>query len=275
MIFYGTDTIVISVFCGLTQASIYAVYALVLTALKNMIGQAFNATKYVLGSKYAKDPEHYAHTHDVYNSIYICAVFIVFTVAYLMLLPFIALYTDGVADANYLDPKLPVLFVLIELLSACRIVGGELIRLSLHAKQTIGRTIAEAVINLVMSIVLVQFIGIYGVLFGTIAALLYRSNDIILYANCKLMKRKAWREYGLYGVTFAIFGGAVLLSKWLHIEAQGYLQLLMWAVVVFVAVAAVYLAVNFAVNKNLRAAVMGKLRKQTVTHDEKTADRQQ
>ena len=39
------------------------------------------------------------------------------------------------------------------------------------------------------------FLGNLWVLFGTIVALLYRSNDMIIYASKKLLKRSAWVTY--------------------------------------------------------------------------------
>ena len=82
-----------------------------------------------------------------------------------------------------------VLFVVVELLSSCRIIDNEVIRIALHARQTTARTILEAAINLSLSLVLVQAIGIYGVLLGTIIAIFYRSNDIVLYTNHRILKR--------------------------------------------------------------------------------------
>ena len=59
------------------------------------------------------------------------------------------------------------------------------------------RSMIEAAINVIVSIAAVQFIGIYGVLLGTIAALLYRTNDFIIYANTKILMRSPKKEYAL------------------------------------------------------------------------------
>jgi O-antigen/teichoic acid export membrane protein len=261
VIFYSTDTIVISVFCGLTEASIYAVYSLVLVALRNIIGQAFTGTKYVLGNKYGQDRDHYLPLHDAYNSVYMVASFIIYTVAFLLLIPFVGLYTKDVADARYIDPLLPILFVVIELLSASRIVDGEVIRFSYHATKTLTRSITEAVLNLGVSLVCVQFMGIYGVLVGTAVALTYRANDIILYTNHRILKRSSWKEYLLCGVNFGIFALFVWAADWLKPTADSFLALLGLAVVVSAAVAVVYLAVNLLTCRDLRNLVRKAIRK--------------
>lgn len=255
MVFSSTDTIILSVFCGLKEASVYAIYSLVLAALRTIIGQVFNGTNYILGEAYAKNKEKYMQTHDFYNSVYVFSVFAVYTVTYLLILPFVSLYTNGINDANYLNPKLPLLFALVELLSSCRIVDNQLIKISFHAKQTIRRTIIEASINLAASLVLVQFIGIYGVLCGTILALLYRSNDIVLYTNHKILYRSAKKEYLLYAVNFSVFSVFVFMDTKFPITATSYLQLVVWAVIVSICVATVYVLVNLITNIQLREAL--------------------
>ena len=260
-IFSSADTVIISVFCGLKEASVYAVYAMVLSSLKNIIGQAFNGTKYVLGSGYADGKEGYLRTHELYNSIYICLSFIVFTVAYLLLIPFIGLYTSDVTDAYYLDPKLPLLFVMIELLSSCRIVDNEVIRIALHAKQTISRTITESAINLIVSFALVQYIGIYGVLLGTILALYYRANDVILYVNHRILHRSAKKEYVLYLTNFCTFSFLALLDTIIVLNVRSYTHLLVLAIFVTIIVAVVYLTVNLLISKPLRIFMRGYIKR--------------
>lgn len=252
VVFFSTDAILLSAFCGLQETSVYAVYSMVVSALRNVIGQMFNGTKYMLGRVYSQDLEQYKKTHDLYNAVYICCVFAVYTVAYLLFLPFVALYTDGVSDAQYLDSRLPMLFVVQELLSCCRNVDSEVIRISLHAKQTTGRAVLEATINLVASMILVQKLGIYGVLAGTILALLYRSNDIILYVNHRILNRSAKREYGVYGINCLTFFVIAMAGNAVPIQASNYLVLLGWAIGVTAGVLCAYLLVNLASNRQLR-----------------------
>ena len=260
VIFYSTDTIIISVFCGLNEASVYAVYSLVVTSLRMIIGQVFNGTKYILGSAYSNDKQKYYTTHDWYNTIYICCVFIIYTVAFILLRPFVTLYTNGITDADYLAPYLPVLFILIELLSSCRITDNELIRVSLHASKTISRTVTEAAINLLFSLILVQYIGLYGVLIGTIVALLYRTNDIVLYVNHRILGRSAVYEYKLYCSNFLMFTLFACASRKYMISADNYFQLVMLALVVSLITAVAFISFNIALSPQIRELIKTKRR---------------
>lgn len=245
VIFSGTDTILISIFCGLGETSVYAVYSMVLMTLRNIIGQAFNGTNYILGNAYSMDKIEYRKVHDRYNHIYIMATFAIFSIAYVLLMPFVKIYTSGVNDANYLDPVLPVLFVIIELLSACRVVDNQVIKNAIHAKQTINRTIVESAINFIASIILVQFWGIYGVLCGTVIALLYRTNDIIIYANKRILMRIPWKEYIIYLGNCAAFFLIVYANTYVSVQADTYWNLILAAIPVSIGIILIYALVNF------------------------------
>lgn len=194
-IFSSTDILVLSTFCSLKIASIYSIYNLVFSSLGTLVGSVNNGLNYILGQTYAKSKKEYECVHDLYDSLYMTFVFWLFTVAYVMIIPFVKLYTSGVNDVNYIDNKLPLLFVTIQFLSCSRAVCSRLITIAGHAKKTQYRSVAEAIINLVVSLIFVNIIGIYGVLLGTIIALLYRANDIIIYANKKILKRNPWKTY--------------------------------------------------------------------------------
>lgn len=252
IIFHSTDTIIISVFCGLTEASIYAVYSLVLSALRNIVSQVFSGTKYVLGKQYVQNNEHYLVLHDTYNCVYLLSCFVIYTIAFILLIPFVYLYTKGMTDARYIQPELPILFVIIELLSSCRIVDGEVIRFSYHAKNTIGRTITEATLNLVVSLISVQYIGMYGVLLGTIVALIYRANDIILYTNHRILIRSAKKEYTRCLINFIVLSFFIWNADCIRPDVQSFGDLIGSAIVTSLFVTIVYVAVNMITSSELR-----------------------
>src|SRR5699024_10637919 len=122
----------------------------------------------------------------------------------IFILPFMRLYTAG-ADINYIDWRLPVLFGIYQLLSYGRISSNFIIGFAGEFKSTQWRAWLETAINLAFSFVCVFKFGIYGVLFGTIAAVLYRVNDIILFANHRVLKRSAWSTYRRWLTNAIIF----------------------------------------------------------------------
>ena len=113
------------------------------------------------------------------------------------------------------------------MLSACRVVDNQLIKLSFHAKQTVVRSMIEAAINVIVSIAAVQFIGIYGVLLGTIAALLYRTNDFIIYANTKILMRSPKKNmHWYYPISLCLLLAPFYedVFRWKHIHIFNWLE---------------------------------------------------
>ena len=260
-IFSATDVLVLSVFCNLRVASIYAIYNLVFSALNQLIGQVHNGCYYILGQSYSRNKENYEHIHDVYDALYVAMVFTLITVAYLLINPFIKLYTSGVSDIDYVDRYLPILFALIQLLSCCRITASNLVKIAGHAKNTISRTVTESVINLVVSIVLVQFIGIYGVLLGTIVALLYRTNDFIVYSNLIILKRSPLKQYIMIGSNFAVFGVIAGLFANLGASINSYAQFFALGLATTIILAVLYFGIAVLVNADVRKLLCRLLRR--------------
>ena len=232
------------------MASVYAVYSMVVLACSGIISQVFHSLTYILGDAYSKGNA-FVRTVDRFNSLYIPSVFAIYSTLYLLLKSFISIYTNGITDINYTDKWLPILFIIIQLLSSCRIVNGAIIKIASHAKKTIIRCVIESLINLGLSIVLLQFIGMYGVLLGTIIALLYRANDIVLYTNKHILNRLPWKEYGLYALNFVAFGGIVAINHFFPVSADSYLGLIGKAFIVFPLVIVIYIAFNMPYLKTL------------------------
>ena len=205
VIFQSTDVFVIATFCSTSLASVYSTYNLVFSNLNSFLGLFNKGFDFILGREFNRDKENYVKLHDAYEAMYMAIVFATMTIACILTLPFVRLYTDGVSDINYIDGLLPVLFATIQVLSCSRAVSSKLINIANHAKKTVPNTLLEAGLNVTCSLVLVQFIGIYDVLCGTIIALLYRTNDIIIYANTKILKRKPLRTYKNVCLNFVLF----------------------------------------------------------------------
>lgn len=195
VIFQSTDIFMITTFCSGALASVYSVYQIVYTAINSFVSIFYKGIDFILGQVFNRGIEGYKKIHDAYETLYMAMFFSFTTVACILTIPFVKIYTEGIVDVDYIDYQFPFLFALIQVLSCSRAVSAKLIAISGHAKNTQVNTAIEAVINLVASLIFVQIWGIHGVLYGTIVALLYRTNDIIIYANIKILKRKPSNTY--------------------------------------------------------------------------------
>ncbi len=207
MICNNTDILVLTYFArDLKAVSVYSVYLMVYNTIEKLFSTFFGSFHYLLGQKYNTDKEDYMRMHRVYESLSMSGSFALYTIAFLLTTPFMKVYTAGITDIAYVDKYLPFLFAFMHLLSSGREASSRVINFAGHFRQMKWRTVLESTINIVASIALVYTLGIYGVLLGTIIAYLYRTNDIILYANKKILGRNPWHTYSLWLGNMAVFG---------------------------------------------------------------------
>ena len=170
-------------------------------------------------------------------------VFALYNIALIFIIPFMKLYTAGITDINYIDYKVAVLFSIFYLMTGARACCADLINYAQHFKKTQSRCILEAAINLGISLIAVNFCGIYGVLIGTIAALVYRMNDMLIYANMRILKRSPWVSYKRLVYNSIVFISVTLLTKLIPWKLDSYFSIIGWACVAGVIIIGIYFAI--------------------------------
>ena len=250
-IFNSTDVFLISTFCDFALASVYTIYNLVYSSLNTILSTINGSLIFLLGQGQYEDHENFVKLYDIYSLAYTGVSFVIFTISFVLIKPFVTLYTQGINDVDYLLPGMAFLFTFINLLSSSRATGSMLITVSGHAENTKVRSIAEAVINLVSSIILVNIFQIRGVFLGTIIALLYRANDIVIYANKNILNRNPWQEYKRIIIYFLLFALVALVGNNFPIKIVNVKEFLLYGTVISLCVSALFIMVTFITNYNL------------------------
>lgn len=255
VVFNSTDVVLVAVFCSVKEASVYSIYSMVFVALYSVFEALFKAIEFNLGAQYHRDREAYKKMHDAYESMLLCFVFAVVAAACIVILPFVRLYTDGVTDVDYMRPALPVLFALVQVLSVGKLIPQKLVDSAGKTQATVPNTLAEAAINIVASVVFVNLFGMAGVLLGKIVALLYRTNDVVLYANRKVLRRFPWHTYKMYLLNLLVFAAVMAVSFAIPLEIGGYLQFLLSGAAALTGTMVVYFGLNCALDQGMRSVV--------------------
>lgn len=250
LIFRNTDTVILSVFCDLKVVSVYAMYTLLFSMIRTALDYISQGFTFVMGQTYHKDLKRYTVLHDLYETYRMSFTFALYNIAFIFIIPFMRLYTAGVTDINYIDYKLATMFIIFYLLTSSRVCEAELINYAQHFKLTQSRCVIEAAINLIVSVVAVNLWGIYGVLFGTIVALIYRMNDMILYANGRILKRGSWVTYRKVISNGLLFIAITLITSVIPWKLNSYFSIVGWACVSGVLILSVYFVVASIVNRD-------------------------
>lgn len=241
VIFNNTDTLLLTYFGGLKVVSVYSMYSMLFGIIDNTITN-FIGANFILGQTFQTDRKRYLQLHDVFEVYYTTLTFCLFCITNTFILPFMELYTVGVNDINYLDTVLPYLFITTYLLSRSRTASMQAINYAKHFKQTQWHAVVEAIINIAVSLLFAWKFGIHGVLIGTIAALLFRSNAMILYASKNVLNRSPWITYRRWLLNLALFIGVTVAAKYIFsfIALDSYLKIIFWAVICCIVVIPVF-----------------------------------
>lgn len=250
-IFSSTDMILLSIFVSTQLASVYSVYNLPIVALNGLLNAVYCALNYNLGISYHEDIEKYKKVHDMFNSIFIGAMTILMSVTYVLLIPFVKLYTNGVTDVNYIYPTLPLLFCMVQLLSWNRFVSGNLFGVAGKIKSVEKISIIEALIKLILSIILIVSHGIVGALIATVVALPIKVIYCNYVADKVILKRPIVKTVSILGVNWLLFAIVVVINPFLKFNIDSYLSFALYGGIVFVVISIISVLLNAIVNKDL------------------------
>ena len=165
------------------------------------------------------------------------------------LLPIIQIYTKGINDAEYTNRLLLILFVIMNLISNCKIPVNSVIEFAGDFKKTRSFAIWEMILNLSVSVVAIVFLGICGAILGTIVALVYRSIVTIYHTNKMVLNRKQFLTYKTLLLNVLVF--LVVLAVFYVDSFSNYSfgKLLINGVVHSVWIIVLYVLTNFIFNK--------------------------
>ncbi len=245
LIILGSQTIFISNFCGLAEASVYSVYNLIFTGLNTILSTVSSAMLAGMGNLMAMDDHgKVKQIYGIYELLYYAVTFVCYITALVMIKPFIQLYTMGVSDVEYIRPELMILFTVMGLMNCLRTPGVTMILAKGHYAETRNRALLEMAICIGAQLLLIPMLGMAGAILGTIIAYLYRTTDIIFYSN-KVILKQSPKETLLrvlrYGLLIAVIGTFALNIK---MGISGYFSWILYAAVIALCALALVLGIT-------------------------------
>lgn len=232
---FNSPVIILTVLCGLKEVSVYSVYALVFTAINNIMTSFSNGLQSFFGESLVKDSsERLRKFYSVYETSFFTAMFWLYSCAFILIMPFMKLYTVKMADANYFRPALAALLVVSGILTNIRQPGVQMINAAGHFKKTQWRSLTEACINIFSSVLLTLKLGIYGVVIGNICSSLYRGIDVVVYTNRHILMQKSAESFVKIALLAIVFVAAVFLVRRIPFVYGSWLRWILNAVVVSV-----------------------------------------
>lgn len=251
-IHFNTDITILTVFTDLKTVSVYSVYMMVATGLRQLVMATSSGISPSVGQAYSKgNKEELNKMFDRYEFIIVFLTMFLFTIGAILITPFVMIYTSGVTDVNYFQPMLGYLLIIAEGIYCIRDPFISLAYSANKFKEITKPAYIEAILNIVISIIFVYKFKIVGVAFGTIVAMIYRAAFHIIYVKKHILNRpirKFLKNFGCFFIISLIF---VLISTNLFpIEIGSIKDWLIKAVIYCVGLFAAYVAISFLFFKN-------------------------
>lgn len=248
----STDVTVLTFLANLKTVSIYSVYSLVSSGIKQMINACLSGIAHTVGQAYAKKNwKELNQKLDIYEYIVLILVFFLFTVTALLITPFVQLYTKDIVDTDYNQPLFGFLLVLAEALYLIKLPHLNLAYSANKFKEITVPAYIEAMLNIMISVALVKWIGLIGVTIGTIVGMTYRMVFHVYYTS-KIVPGRAqcifYRKLFLFAAGAG--GGFVFCYKLLPLQTVTVGSWIVHAIFYCVVMGAILLAISILFFQN-------------------------
>ena len=174
---------------NLRLISVYTIFNMVIGATNRILSIFISGLSASFGDVIAKDENKVLQkAYNEFEFVYYFIISFVYSVSFVMIMPFIRIFTKGVTDINYDLPAVGFLFVLNGLLYNIKTPQGMLVISAGLFKETRIQTTIQGLIVVVVGIILTPFLGITGVLIGSILSNVYRDLDLLFFIPRRLTK---------------------------------------------------------------------------------------
>lgn len=217
--------LILTLFSTLANVSIYTVYNNVMRMLEQIIEAASSGIQALIGNMYAKrEYENLFVFFSITEWLIHSCVTISFTMAGILIIPFVKIYTRNITDINYIYHDFSVVLSVACAVYCIRIPYYILIKAAGHYKETQSSAIIEIILNIVASTVGVIWYGLIGVAYGSLLAMLYRTTYLAYYALKNIMHIGMKSYFNNIIKDIVIISGLVYVSRFICITELNYFQ---------------------------------------------------
>lgn len=205
------DVVILTLFSDLSLVSVYSVYHLVISSIRNIASSFSGGMEAVFGEMIAKgEQQPLQRAFRRYQVMLSTVSMVLFGTTAVLIVPFIRLYTAGIADADYIRPGFALILLLAEAVNCVVLPYTTLPIAANRLFQTRWGAYGEAVLNLGISCLLVFWDPLPGVALGTLAAVLFKSVFYMVYAAKHILKCRLLPLLLRSGATLLCWGAAAV-----------------------------------------------------------------
>ena len=185
----GAPIMLATLFTDLKMVSVYVIYNLIISGVNAILNVFMSGVSSTFGDLIVrKEITRFQKAYNDFELLYYLLIAGVYGVTFVMIMPFILLYTQGVTDTNYNLPIIGFLMVLNGLMYNIKTPQGMLVISAGLYKETRWQTTTQALILVILGVILGSMYGLYGILIASILSNLYRDVDLIYFISKHVTK---------------------------------------------------------------------------------------
>lgn len=231
---------------NLKTVSICSVYVMIMTGITYAISVLQSGLTAAFGEIIVnKEINVLRKTYNEFESIYYGIITVCFSTCFVMIIPFIKIYTANIQDVNYVLPLTAAIFVINGLCNLLKYPGGMLIISAGMYKESRWRSLTQTVILLVLGIFLGKYWGINGIVIGIMISHIYRDVDILFFVSKRILQLSYINTLKKWIKTIICFGLSCFPFHWFDMNSSGYMGWSIEALFVVLYSAAIFSLVTF------------------------------
>lgn len=222
------DSIILSSMLGLEYVAIYSTYNYIINMMKNILGKLSTSMTAIIGNYMVKSTEKVYEIFHEFNSMLFYIAIVICTSLTLAIDGFIEIFYEGEIQTEFLIAIsfVAILFTFIIKMSTTLFVSaGGLYKETRHC------AITDTVVNLVLSLVLVRYIGISGVLIATAVAVFIAEYILKTRVVHKYIFNKSSKVFFVKNIKFFIIYIIDLVLGYYVINLFTINNILVWFIV--------------------------------------------
>jgi len=235
---------------NLKIVSVYTIFNMIIAGINGILSIFISGLSASFGDVIVKREQSILQkAYEEFELFYYMLITIVYATAFIMIMPFIQIYTSGVTDINYNLPLVGFLFVLNGLLFNIKTPQGMLVISAGLFKETKIQTTIQGAIVIIVGIILGPYMGITGVLIGSILSNVYRDIELMFFIPRTVTELSTRRTANRI---LRIFASIVLIwlpLNFIEIIPTGYLSWIKDAIIIVVYSSILVLIINLLLEK--------------------------
>jgi len=256
----GIPVIIATVFTNLKTVSVYSIYNMVLGGISGLLSIVINGLYASFGDVIAKNEHNILQkAYQEFELVYYMIITWVYSCSFVLIMPFIKLYTKGVTDADYYVPIIGILFVINGLMHNIKTPQGMMVFSAGLFKEPGVQTTIQGSIAVIAELVFVQFWGLAGVLAGSILSNLYRDIDLLFFIPRNVIKLRVRNSFYRIVRIFVCIGITMIPFVFIEIEISNYLEWIQDAIFVSIYAFVVIFVINIIFDRKILMGAMRRL----------------